>query len=337
MLTLKRGTFIKQYSGPKAGSDIVCFRFWELVAAQGCPFRCSYCFLQTTPSFVHKPEWLHGAIYTNVPQMLAELREWLADPVPKMLIVGELQDGLAFDTAFKKVTGKALTHHLIPLFAAQSRHRLIFLTKSVEVQHALELAPTPQVVFSWSVNSDYMWKIAETGTPSTRERFAAARRMKEAGWGIRFRLDPMFPHEGWQAGYAETIDQINSRSPEMVTLGTLRATRVNQLRAAAIKNGRDPAILDQLVARDPSNFKDRLPLEDQLALYHFALDHLRAPVAALCKEDKTIWEALGLNFHGCHCLLGADDAVVCGAGAGLRAKAAPSGEESPFRIMGQEQ
>jgi hypothetical protein len=54
--------------------------------------------------------------------MVQELKEWLDDPVPKMLIVEELQDGLVFDTAFKKVTGKPLTHWIIPMFAQQKRH-----------------------------------------------------------------------------------------------------------------------------------------------------------------------------------------------------------------------
>jgi spore photoproduct lyase len=200
VITLERKSpFIKQYRGPNDGSGIVCFRFWELVAALGCPYRCDYCFLQTTQSYVHRPEWLCGAIYKNVDKMVCEVRHWLSGPGRKMLICGELQDGLVFDSAYKKETGKALTHHLIPLFAGQSRHRLIILTKSIEIQHTLELAPTSQVVFSWSVNSEYMGRTTETGAPLPSERFQAARRMKDAGWPIRFRLDPMFPHEDWQS------------------------------------------------------------------------------------------------------------------------------------------
>jgi hypothetical protein len=66
--------------------------------------------------------------------MLSELDEGLSGSVPKMLIVGELQDGLVFDSAYSKVTGRPLTHWLIPKFAAQSRHRLIFLTKYNEIE-----------------------------------------------------------------------------------------------------------------------------------------------------------------------------------------------------------
>lgn len=174
MLTGRRASnFIRRFGGPGDDSGIVCFRFWQLVPAGGCPYRCAYCFLQTTPWFRFKPDQLYGLVYTNVDDMLRELDKWLDDPIPKMLIVGELQDGLVFEKAFKKVTGKPLTHWIVPKFAAQTRHRLIFLTKSTQIQHALELEPTPQAVFSWSVNAQEVAARWEHGTPAPSERFAA--------------------------------------------------------------------------------------------------------------------------------------------------------------------
>src|SRR5262245_57229615 len=125
-----RSEFIKQFKGPHEGSDIVCFKFWELVIASGCPFRCAYCFLQTLPSVQFKREALTGLLYGNWRRMLTEVEQWLLERTPRMLIAGELQDGLAFDNAYAALTGKPLTHHLVPLFAGQGRHKLIFLTKS---------------------------------------------------------------------------------------------------------------------------------------------------------------------------------------------------------------
>jgi spore photoproduct lyase len=304
-----RGQFIKQFSGPDAASGVVCFKFWQLVHASGCPFRCAYCFLQTTAYFRFNKAALMGQVYGNWQRMVEEVKEWLSCPVPRMLIVGELQDGLAFDSAYAAVTGKPLTHHLIPLFAAQKRHRLIFLTKSTLIKHALKLEPTPQVIFSWSVNAEYVGRRWEQGAPLPSRRFTAAAMMREAGWPIRFRLDPMIPYhvEGgdWRAGYAETIGRINSLVPEMVTVGALRASTMG-LATAAEKNGRPVDLFDYLSEKDPSGFKYRLPFEQQVEMYRFVLDLLdrKRIIPALCKEDVSVWKAVGLEFEGCHCLLG---------------------------------
>lgn len=304
--------FIRRFAGPGEDSSIVCFKFWQLVPAGGCPYRCAYCFLQTVPWFRFNPDQLYGLVYTNIDDMIEELKEWLDDPVPKMLIVGELQDGLVFDTAFKKVTGKPLTHWIIPMFAKQKRHRLIFLTKSTEIQHALELEPTDRVVFSWSVNAEEVAQKWEHGTPLPSKRFEAAEEMKKAGWPIRFRLDPMVPYDNWKKGYREAIRRINSINPEMVTLGALRATSAKSLRRASKSNGRDDSIFEYLVEeKDPSGFKYRIPFESQVEMFRFAVKGLKGTITpALCKEDQSLWKQIGLKFNGCHCLLSGNDAVI---------------------------
>jgi spore photoproduct lyase len=304
----RRERFIKQFEGPDADSDIVCFRFWQLAHAWGCPFSCSYCFLQANPFARFRKDALRGMIYTNWRHMLDEVDVWLTARTPRVLVVGELQDGLAFDNAYKAVTGKPLTHHLVPLFAAQTRHRLLFLTKSTLVKHALALAPTPQVVFSWSVNADYVARRWESGAPSPGARFRAAGLMKESGWPVRVRLDPMVPYadgvEHWRDGYAVAVERINALAPEMVTLGALRATNRGGLRAAAAKNGRPTELFDYLTEKDPSGFKWRIPFARQVEMYRFALEGLDRGrvVPALCKEDASVWRAVGLTFGGCHCL-----------------------------------
>jgi spore photoproduct lyase len=252
-----------------------------------------------------------GQVYGNWRQMIDEVREWLAAPTPRMLIVGELQDGLAFDSAYAAVTGTPLTQRLIPLFAAQDRHRLIFLTKSTLIKHALKMEPTPQVVFSWSVNAEYVGRKWELGAPLPSRRFGAAAKMQEAGWPIRFRLDPMIPYadgkQRWQDGYAEAISRINDLSPEMVTIGALRASSMGLVTAAG-KNDRPTDLFDYLSEKDPSGFKYRIPFEQQVTMYKFALDGLDRTriVPALCKEDVSVWKAVGLKFDGCHCLLGGE-------------------------------
>jgi len=305
-----RASFIKQFKSPGANSNIVCFKFWELVVAAGCPFSCSYCFLQATPSYVFGHYPIKGAVFENWRDMIREVKVWLEHPVPRMLVIGELQDGLAFDSAYRKIAGKSLTRMLIPLFAKQKKHRLLFLTKSTVIRNALKLPPTSQVVFSWSVNAEEAARRWEAGAPAPLRRIEAARKMKEAGWPVRFRLDPMIPFDGWQEGYRDIIEKLNELNPEMITMGALRAS--NTLRAHAGRNGRDASVFDMLTVKDPSGFKWRLPENVQIELFRFAYRHIEngRAVPALCKEDKSVWEAVGMDFKGCHCLIDKNDEVV---------------------------
>jgi hypothetical protein len=70
---MRKSKFIRQLAGPEAGSGIVCFRFWQLAVALGCPFRCADCFLQPLTPFRVRPEQLYGLVYTNVDKMLRKL------------------------------------------------------------------------------------------------------------------------------------------------------------------------------------------------------------------------------------------------------------------------
>ena len=75
---------------------------------------------------------------------------------------------------------------------------------------------------------------------------------------------------------------------------------------AAKANGRPTDLFTYLSEKDHSKFKHRLPFETQVEMYRFAISHLdtRTIVPALCKEDVSVWKAVGLKFDGCHCLLG---------------------------------
>jgi hypothetical protein len=47
-----------------------------------------------------------GLVQSNGPAMKEEVKDWPSAPTPRILIVGALQDGLAFDSAYAAVIGK---------------------------------------------------------------------------------------------------------------------------------------------------------------------------------------------------------------------------------------
>lgn len=91
--------FTRRLSDPGDDSGIVCFKFWQLLPVGDCPYQFSYCHLQPTAWFVFNPNQPHGLVYKNVADMLLEIDTWLEDPIPKMMLGGELQDSLVFETA----------------------------------------------------------------------------------------------------------------------------------------------------------------------------------------------------------------------------------------------
>jgi spore photoproduct lyase len=277
------------------------------MAAAGCPYECSYCFLQATPSYVFGSYPLEGAIFANSGEMVAAVEKWLEWATPRALLVGELQDGMAFERAYRAISGRSLTEMLVPLFASQRLHRLIFLTKSTEIEYVRPMRVTDRVVFAWSVNAGDVSAKWERGAPAPELRLAAARDLGRRGWAVRIRIDPMVPHDGWQASYGSLCSAVAALSPETVTLGTLRAS--NTLRAHASRRGRDASIFDLLTDKDDAGYKRRLPRASQMELYQLAVDALGGCGAriALCKEHGILWQSLGLTFEGCNCsLVGAE-------------------------------
>ena len=94
----------------------------------------------------------------------------------------------------------------------------------------------------------------------------------------------------------------------MVTIGALCAS-MRGLATAAKKNDRPTDLFDYLSEKDPSGFKYPVTFDQQVEIYRFVLDRLdRSKITpALCKEDVSVWKAVGLDFGGCHCLLSGSD------------------------------
>lgn len=313
--TNRAGTFIKQFGGP-GENQILCFKFWQAVIASGCPGECSYCFLQTQYPYRSGMYNIKGTIFSNLEDIVPEARRWLQQQrTPAGLILGENQDGLAFEGAYKRQLGVTPLELLIPLFSNENPvgHLLIVLSKFTSTSYAEALGPSPNVVFSWSLSLPTISQKYEKKVASLDARLEKAQAMKDAGYRIRFRLDALAPIPGWEAELAEVMRQINVVGPEMLTIGALRASNKTALRRAAEANGRDGSIFDHIATVDPSNFKHRTDGEFHVRVFQLIKEQLRPGISlGLCKEDATMWQEIGATWQGCHCLHGADDAVVGG-------------------------
>jgi DNA repair photolyase len=313
MITKERkGAFIKQFSGP-GDNTIICFRFWQAVVASGCPGECTYCFLQTQYPYRSGTYDLKGTLFENLRDIVPEARAWLKQPTPAGLIIGENQDGLAFEKPYKRLLGVTPLELLIPLFRDENPagHVLIVLSKFTFTEFAEVFGASPNVIFSWSLSLPTISRDYEKKVSPLEARLEKAAAMKRAGYRVRFRLDALAPIPGWEAELAEVMTRINEVGPEMLTIGALRATKPSALRKAAEKNGRDGSIFDYISTVDPSGFKHRTEHDFHVSIFRKIKEQLAPGVSlGLCKEDDSMWGETDIRWGGCHCLHGSDDQIV---------------------------
>ncbi|HSK73041.1 MAG TPA: hypothetical protein VK892_15180, partial [Pyrinomonadaceae bacterium] len=313
MLTTKRsGSFLKQFVG--AGDNkIICFKFWQAVVASGCPGECAYCFLQTQYPYRSGMYDIKGTLFDNLTDIVPEVRKWLKRSGRQGLIIGENQDGLAFESPYKKLLGVTPLELLIPLFQNENPngHTLIILSKFTATKYAEVFGASRHVVFSWSLSLPSISQKYEKKVASLKARLKKALEMKNAGYRIRFRLDALAPIPNWEKELETVMGQINEVAPEMLTIGALRSSQKTNLRRAADANNRDGSIFDYISGKDPSKFKFRTDAEFHQQVFKRVKELLDAKTAlGLCKEDVSMWQTTKLDWQGCHCLDGKDDQIA---------------------------
>jgi spore photoproduct lyase len=268
----------------------VCPNFYVLAHAHGCGFApgCSYCYLKADYYRHSQPE-----AYTNIDDMLCEVRNWIRQDglESHILNTGNLSDSLSFEAA-RPVLGV-----LIELFRAEARgrpHALLVVTKGGRAECAplFEREACPNVIVSFSVNSPQAAADHEAGTAPVRERLETAQALRERGWRIRLRIDPMI------LGYDYTwiIGAVRDLGPERVTLGSLRAEPDLLPHVNGLFRDLEASATPQGLAR--------YPLALRLALYRPAVEALSATCSVgLCEETPDVWDALGLDRVGqtCNC------------------------------------
>lgn len=269
----RKSPFVKLFD--KTPPGVVCPHFYELVLSNGCPFACTYCYLrltfrgQTGPVLYTNPWW----------EVEGEL-----EAVPRgVFSTGELADSLAVIPP--------LLRDALGYFSRQSERYLLVLTKSTNIGPLLERTPSPQIIASFSVNSSAAHAEWERSTPPPRARLECARLLKDKGWRVRVRIDPVVLGTAGVEDYRELCDEVRALQPEMVTIGTLRQyPGLYRFSPDAPRNG---------LSRSPDG-RMRYTVQDRVHAYRQIARWLGFQ-PALCKETKDVWQQLGWLFRGCNC------------------------------------
>ena len=256
--------------------------YWILNLGFGCPFDCSYCYLQQ---------------YQNVPGILlpANLDDFLNSfdnfykKINKTIRIGtgEFCDSLALDhiTNYSK--------KLVPFFA--NKNVLFELkTKSNNIENLLSMPGAKNIVISWSLNPQSFIDKEELAVASLLERLKAAQKIQQHGYSIAFHFDPIVPFDTWKSQYTEVIDMIyDNVKPHVawISLGTLRFTR--EMKGFMEQRFQESKIVyGELLLGDDK--KLRYPEFMRTSIYKHMQKQIRkhdkhSPIY-LCMESKKIWE-----------------------------------------------
>lgn len=290
------GSIIKRFDKipiPVKETDIVCPHFVELKWAYGCPYDCAWCYLKGT--FRFRPEGAspvvkpYGKIEAHTQKFLEEVR------TPEILNTGEIADSLMYEH-----TDMPFSKFIISIFEKQNVHKVLFLTKASNVKNLLDIESHNQTIISFSLNAIPVadrWEKA----PAVLKRIEAAKKVFNAGYEIRIRIDPMVPVENWQKHYLDLLDIIfDSFRPERITIGSLRGLQ------STINGCSDKSWVKYL--RESSNWGKKIDFKTRYDMYSVIINQLESKYrfnkVALCKETIQMWNALGMDYKKikCNCI-----------------------------------
>jgi spore photoproduct lyase len=279
---------------PTRPNNVVCPHFLELKWGYGCPYNCSWCYLKGT--FRFRPYVFGNPVFKDRQKIERHVRGFLEQvTTPEILNAGEIADSLMFEG-----TSDPFSKFIVPLFESQDRHKVLFVTKSPNVQNLLALKSHKQVIVSFSLNAVPVARKWEKA-PAVTKRIEAAKKLFKAGYEVRVRIDPMVPIPQWSEHYLSLLALIfDSFTPERVTLGSLRGLQ------STINGCSDKSWT--LYLDEGSNWGKRIASETRLQMYSTLITELREQYnfrkVALCKETLAMWKGLGADYRSitCNCV-----------------------------------
>lgn len=273
---------------PENKTDVICPHFLELKWANGCAYDCAWCFLQGTFRFTGKQprEKDRFKVREHVSTFLNN------GSLPEVLNTGELCDSL-----MSEHSDDPFSRFIIPMFEAQEKHKVLFLTKSNHVENFLKMKEHKNVILSFSLNAPAVSKVWEKA-PKTEDRIEAAKLVSDEGYDTRIRIDPMVPVFEWKKHYIGLIDNIFEKfTPERITLGSLRGLQ------STINNSKDKTWVRFL--SEKSNWGKKIDYDIRYEMYSVIIDYLKEKYDyanfALCKETIEMWEKIGLDYKKIRC------------------------------------
>jgi len=176
-----------------------CCGYRIIHIGENCPLRCSYCILQ---AYFQDPVL---KVWANQDVLWDELDAAFGRDRSRRFRVGtgEYTDSLVLEP----LTG--YSRDLIRFLADYENVCLELKSKVVDLSWMDVAKRSDRVLPAWSLNAPEIARTEEVGESATLEqRLQAARTCVENGFRVCLHFDPIIYFDGWQKGYAETVNMI---------------------------------------------------------------------------------------------------------------------------------
>ena len=196
------------------------------------------------------------------------------------------------------------------------------LTKFSNFEFLYDLPAKKELIICFSINSQSVNSLLENKTSTVDSRIKSAKRLKEMGYTVMFRVDPMLSYENCENEYSALVSEIlNELTPDQITLGTPRFQTMKEV-DLCLSNLKDKQrkffsyTTKQICKNKPGipiagknhskeayfkNMQYSLPYDIRKLLYQSFIDtskHFSYSRIGLCEEPVSMWHSVGLNRTG---------------------------------------
>jgi spore photoproduct lyase len=247
---------------------------------ENCGFDCSYCSIQ---SFYHGDEVRFDRRFAD------KLQRLQLDPNRTYHIgTGQSSDSLMWGNQ------AGILDALVDFAEANPNVILELKTKSRNISYLLKHSIPPNILCTWSLNTQTLIEHEEHLTASLEQRLQAARRLADRGILVGFHFHPMIHYDHWREDYAALFARLRGMfTPQevvLVSLGTLTYIKpvIKQLRSR--RGFRSKVLQMPLVESDG---KLSYPEAVKLEMFSLAYRSLAAwhgqVFFYLCMENLRLW------------------------------------------------
>ncbi|MFC1546702.1 radical SAM protein [bacterium] len=291
VLAEQKGRYLKKCPGtPK----YKCCVYFVIELAVGCPFDCTYCFLQEYQNYSAM------IIYLNFDKLYKEFDDLLSNNPNKLFRIGtgEYSDSLFLNEFIN------YTQNISSYLAKKYKNYIIeFKTKSNSIDNLINSPVYGREVVSWTISPDCVVKDEEKLTASLEERLLSAQRCAKKGYYIGIHLDPLIMFDNCFDEYKDMIGKLYDKIPKeliiWISIGSLRFNP--RLKPIIEMRHKESDIIYGEMGRGADG-KFRYIKSIRLELYKKIVGYIKAKhkdaFIYFCMEDSEVWEkVLGKKIH----------------------------------------